>query len=203
MQKIGTLIRIACIVVLLCAIIILMIPVWMRTQVDPYLAVSPTDVPHTDAAVILGASVVHGAPSPILAARADAAIELYRLGKVSKILVTGDAEAASHDEVTPVLDYLIEADVPKDNIILDHRGIDTYRSMYALSAMFGLKSATIVTQDFHLPRSVFVARAIGVDAYGYAADNGGSNWYNYVREIPASAKALWDVVTHRIPLALK
>lgn len=199
-KLLGTAVRYMSVAGLLCAIVILMIPIWMRATIDPYLAMLPRDLPHTDAAVILGASVVRGSPSPILAARTDAAIELYRLGKVSKVLITGDAESSSHDEVTPVRDYLMNAGIPQKDILLDYEGIDTYRSMYGLTSMFGIKSATIVTQDFHLPRSVFVARSVGVDAYGYASDNRVSSWYNYIREIPASVKALWDVRTHRIPL---
>lgn len=194
----GMSIRFFAIGVLVGAILILFIPIWMRAQVNPYLSLLPNDVPHTDAAVVLGASVVRGAPSPILAARADAAIELYRLDKVDRIVVSGDALEASHDEVTPVYDYLIRAGIPAKDILQDPQGIDTYQSMYGLIAQFNLSSAIITTQDFHLPRSVFAARGMGIDAYGYAADNRGSSWYNYVREIPASVKVVWDVYTHRL-----
>lgn len=177
---------------------IIMIPVCMRIAMESYMYTNVNDVPKTQLALVLGASVIAGQPSPILERRAAAAVELYRRGKVSKILVTGDNGALTHDEVTPVRKYLIDAGIPAGDIFLDHAGFDTYSSMYRARDVFQAQSITVVTQDFHLPRAVFIARHLGVTAYGYTAA-GGDKEHNYLREIPASDKAILDLFIRREP----
>lgn len=174
-------------------------PLLISVSVSPYTFATPDAAPSTDVAVVLGASVVHGAPSPILAARADEAIELYLKGRVRKILVTGDNGALSHDEVTPVRKYLLASGVAPQDIFLDHAGFDTYSSMYRARSVFGVRTAAVVTQGFHMARAVFLARALGIDAVGVVADDNRSNVYEYAREIPASWKALFDLATKREP----
>jgi SanA protein len=170
----------------------------MRHVATLYTYTRIDDVPKTDVAIVLGASVRAGQPSPVLEERAHAAVDLYFAGKVKKILVTGDDSALSHDEVTPVRKYLLAAGVAPADIFLDHAGFDTYSSMYRAHAIFGATSATIVTQDFHLPRSLFLARSLGLSAYGFVAGGEGTG-ADYLREIPASIKALFDVIRHRVP----
>ena len=137
--------------------------------------------------------------NPVLAKRADAAIDLYKKGKVKKILVTGDNAELNYDEVTPVRKYLIGAGVPADDVFLDHAGFDTYSSMYRTRDVFHVDSMTIVTQDFHMPRSLFIARHLGMTTYGLVADGENGISRNFIREIPASIKALWDLFTNRQP----
>jgi SanA protein len=190
--------RIGVVVVLVAALVVLLVPIAMRIAVSSDLFTSDTALPGTEVAIVPGASVVDNEPSPILAARADAAIKLFQDGKVSKILVTGDNAAVDYNEVNPVQKYLQEAGIPAADIFLDHAGFDTYSSMYRAKAVFDATSAVIVTQDFHLPRAVFLARHVGIAAYGYDA-GGPSTVWDYLREIPASAKALWDLAVHRKP----
>src|SRR3989344_5832559 len=83
----------------------------MRLAMSPYIYTSVHDVPTTTAALILGASVVNKYPSPVLALRADAAIALYKGGKVRKIIMTGDNGTLNYDEGTPVRKYLINAGI--------------------------------------------------------------------------------------------
>ncbi len=180
------------------SVLFLMVPISMRISTDPFTRKNISDAPETQAAVILGASVVRGMPSPILAQRADTAIALYENGKASKILITGDSGALSHDEVTPVRKYLLDAGIPSEDIFLDYAGFDTYSSVYRSREVFQAQSLTIVTQDFHLPRALWIARHLGLTAYGVVAGSQGSV-YDYAREIPASAKALLDTVFGRQP----
>ena len=176
----------------------MMIPILMRLAVEPYVHASIQDVPQTEAALVLGASVIRRAPSPVLARRADMAIALYKDAKVSKILVTGDNGALTHDEVTPVRKYLLDAGIPAPDIFLDHAGFDTYSSFYRAREVFQARSLIIVTQEFHLPRALWIARQLGLEAYGIVAPGSGS-MRDYFREIPASAKAFVDVVLRRQP----
>lgn len=175
----------------------LLIPIAIRIGMMGYLYTDASKLPHADAALILGASVVHGEPSAILAARADAAIALYKSGQVQRILVSGDNGERNYDEVTPVLRYLLAAGIPARDIFLDPAGFDTYSSMYRARHVFGARTLIILTQDFHLPRAVFLARQFGIDANGLAVE-GGTAW-DYLREIPATFKALLDLIVRRQP----
>lgn len=179
--------------------LLMLVPIGMRLSVASYTYTSLDTAPETEVAIVLGASVVRGVPSPLLAKRADAALALYRKGKVKKILVTGDNGALSHDEVTPVREYLLDAGVPPQDIFLDHAGFDTYSSMYRARDVFQARSLTIATQDFHLPRALWIARRLGLPAYGFIAEGGESSLRNYLREIPASLKALLEVSIRREP----
>lgn len=184
---------------LLFAVACLLVPIGMRVSVSRFIHASVDNVSPTEVAIVLGASVVRGEPSPVLAKRADAGILLYKAGKVKKILVTGDNGALSHDEVTPVRRYLLDAGVLPSDIFLDHAGFDTYSSMYRARDVFGARSATIVTQDFHLPRALWIARKLGLEAEGLIAGGGESSVSLYAREIPASLKALFNVLLGREP----
>ena len=191
--------RKALVVLLAALVLLMMVPIFIRGTVSQYTKTSIDDVPTTEAALVLGASVLRGSPSPILAERADMAIALYAAGKVKKILVTGDNGALSHDEVTPVRKYLLDAGVASEDIFLDHAGFDTYSSMYRARDVFLVRSLTIVTQDFHLPRALWIARKLGLEAYGVVAEGGENSPYDYLREIPASVKAIMNVMMDRQP----
>ena len=187
------------IIVLLCTSAAMFVPLVMRYVEAPYTYVNIRDVPKADVAVVLGASVFRGRPSRILEERANTAGQLYLNGKVKKILVTGDNSALSYDEVTPVRKYLINAGIPGGDIFLDHAGFDTYSSMYRARDIFEARSVVIVTQDFHLPRALFIARSLGITAYGVGAKGGGGAGKDYLREVPASVKALFDLAAQRKP----
>lgn len=157
-------------------------------------------VPQTQTALVLGASITSkGALSPILKERADEAAALYRSGKVSKILVTGDDSTVAYNEVDPVGRYLEAQGIPQSDIFLDHAGFDTYSSIYRAKDVFDVSSMTIVSQPFHLPRAMYIARGLGIETYGVAAGTGGPYIYNDIREVPASLKAVYDLAIARVP----
>lgn len=191
-------IRFLSILGLLAITLIALVPVSMRYAMQPSMFASVADVPKTNVAIVLGASVYRDKPSPVLEKRAAKAVELYRANKVTKILVTGDNGALTYDEVTPVRKYLLDAGISAEDIFLDHAGFDTYSSMFRAREIFGAESAAIVTQDFHLPRALYIARALGINAYGVVARGDGSE-KDYMREIPASVKSVFDVFLKRSP----
>jgi len=184
---------------LLLLVFLFLVPITMRAAVSHYTYTSVADVPRSDIALVLGASVVRGMPSPVLAERAEAAIALYRAGKVRKILVTGDSSASSYDEVTPVRKYLLNAEIPSSDILLDHAGFDTYSSLYRAREVFLVRSVIVVTQDFHLPRALWIGKHLGLTVHGLTAEGGERSVHNSLREIPASLKALTDILMHREP----
>jgi SanA protein len=150
-------------------------------------------------AIVLGASVVRGEPSPVLRERALAALELYRAGKVSKILVSGDDSVEGFDEVSPVRRLLQEEGVRDEDIFLDHAGFDTYSSMYRARDIFLVTDAVVVTQAFHLPRAVFIARRLGLEARGLVAPADVGLVDRYLREWGASLKAAVEITVARVP----
>lgn len=181
-----------------CLLLALYMPVQLGAR--PYLYSAVADAPHAQAAIVLGASVYsNGTLSPVLRERVDKAIELYRAGTVAKILMTGDNSTLAHNEVEPVRKYLLAAGIPAEDIFLDHAGFDTYSSMYRARDVFGVTSAVVVTQAFHLPRAVYIARKLGLEAYGVEAGESGVSPYNYAREAPATIKAELDVLFYRVP----
>ena len=172
----------------------------IRLKTRAYIWDNVDEIPHTEAAVVLGASILEdGSLSPILEDRVNFAIKLYKANKVEKILVTGDNSSLAYNEVNPVRLYLLERGIADKNIFLDHAGFDTYSSMYRARDIFLADSMTIVTQSFHLPRSVFTARALGLDAYGMSADNGHYKLRNSVREMFANVKTVINLVFSREP----
>ncbi|OGG60901.1 hypothetical protein A3C86_02770 [Candidatus Kaiserbacteria bacterium RIFCSPHIGHO2_02_FULL_49_16] len=158
------------------------------------------DAPNAEVALIPGAAIlISRGLSPIFTDRANMAIKLYEAKKVAKILVSGDNSTVRHNEVNPVRLYLLSNDIPDEDIFLDHAGFDTYSTMYRARDIFGVESILITTQSFHLPRAVFVARKLGMKAYGVNSDAGHILFRNYVREAFANEKAVLDLVLHKTP----
>jgi SanA protein len=165
-----------------------------------YMYASVSDVPERPVIIVLGAAVLRsGQLSAVFLDRANAAIVAYQMGKGKKILVSGDNGTPEHNEVDPARKYLISQGIPEADIYLDHAGFDTYSTMYRAHEIFGVTSAIIVTQSYHLPRSLFVAHMLGIDAVGYRSDNVHLLARNEMRESLARIKALWDVAVHRTP----
>jgi SanA protein len=158
------------------------------------------DVPARTVVIVPGAAVLRsGQLSAVFLDRANAAIALYRAGKAQTILVSGDNSTEEHNEVDPAKKYLISQGIPEADIYLDHAGFDTYSTMYRAREIFNVTNAVVATQTFHLPRSLFIARALGIDAVGYRADNVHLLARNHVRESLARIKAVLEVVAGRAP----
>ena len=129
-------------------------------------------VPVTHTVIILGASVhADGKLSPILQDRVDTGLKLYTSGKAKRFLLSGDNRREDYDEVNSMRNYLLERNVPENHIFIDPAGIDTYDSMYRSREIFEVPSAIVVTQQFHLPRAIFIAKNLGLNYIGYPADS--------------------------------
>jgi len=194
-------VRILLSVALLIGAGLLLVPTLMRYGMTRYMYTVYAEVPKTQVAVVLGASVIRGQPSPVLQKRADAAIALYHMKKVDKILISGDDGGNGlYDEVSPTRKYVIETGgVMEEDVFTDHAGFDTYSSMYRAIHIFRADSMTVVTQDFHLPRALYIARHLGAEAYGLVAEGESASSHSYTREIPASVKAILDLSMSRLP----
>ena len=155
-----------------------------------------------DCALVLGAGVRDdGSPSDVLRDRLDESLALYRAGRVRRIIVSGDHQSPAYDEPNAMRAYLEANGVPAQAIFMDHAGIDTYSSMWRAKHVFGASRIVVVTQRFHLARAVWLARSLGMEAEGSAADRHlyrGIAWLQ-VREVASRSKAFVDVTVGRTP----
>ena len=161
--------------------------------------VPPEAAPAVPWGVVFGAGLAPGGePSPILAERLETALLLWRSGRVERLLLTGNTDPY-HDEIRSMRRYLTKGGVPERAISVDLEGLSTFDSCWRARGVFGVQRAILVTQAFHLPRAVFLARAAGIDAVGVRA--GGGRWRApYVwRELLARPLALVDAWVHPRP----
>jgi len=164
------------------------------------------DIPAERAAIVFGAGLWRdGSPTPVLRDRVQAASELYFQGKVEKILMSGDNRFADYDEPTAMKNYALELGIPEEAMILDYAGRRTYDTCYRAKKIFGLESAILVTQEFHLSRALYICDALGISSKGINADRRTyrkiSRAYWNLREALATISALWDVhIKHPLPV---
>lgn len=128
-----------------------------------------SDVPVHRVALVLGTAptVSDGRRNLYFEARLNAAAKLYKAGRVSKILVSGDNSRATYDEPTAMKAGLIERGVPERDVVPDFAGFRTLDSIVRAKEVFGLRDMVIITDDFHLPRALYIARHNGIEAVGY------------------------------------
>ncbi len=168
---------------------------WVAESTDGLIFRAAADVPARYALIVPGAAVHGDRLSNVLEDRIMTAAAAYRGGRAARILVSGDHGTAEYDEVRAMRLRLLAEGVPNDAIFLDHAGFRTLDSMRRAAAVFGVRSAIVVTQEFHLARSIYLARAAGIDAVGLVADR---RRYAYAghyarREFLARAKAALDI----------
>ena len=128
------------------------------------------DLSDVDCIIILGAGVWGDKPSPMLEDRLLEGINLYKNNVSSKIIMSGDHGREDYDEVNLMKNYAIEKGIPSEDIFMDHAGFETYDSMYRAKKIFGAKKVVIVSQKYHLYRSLYIAKKMGLDAYGVSSD---------------------------------
>ena len=159
--------------------------------------VSPDEIDHRPVAVVFGAGVYPGGRlSPVLEDRVQTAVDLYKAGKVDKLLMTGDNSIATYNEPAHMADFAIAQGVPEKDIAFDYAGRRTYASCWRAKHIFGLDKVALITQRFHLPRALYLCQELGLDAAGVAADRRDyhlANTRSQIREIPARIKAWLDV----------
>lgn len=172
---------------------------WARSRVRA----DPAGLPPRQVAIVFGAGVRGDVPSAMLYDRVAAAVDLYRAGRARKLLMSGDNRFVDYNEPRVMHNVAVALGVPEQDIVLDYAGRSTYDTCYRAQAIFGLRSAVLVTQRFHLPRALMTCAALGINATGYAADRRPYRtvWWNELREVPATLNALLQLwVTHPLPV---
>jgi SanA protein len=165
-----------------------------------------SEVPEQRVAIVFGAGLWRdGTATPVLHDRVATAVDLYRAGKVEKILMSGDNRFVEYNEPAAMRELALALGVPDDAIVLDYAGRRTYDTCYRAKAIFGVTEAILVTQDFHLPRALYLCNRLGVDSVGVEAEGHTfrrtSMLYWNLRELVATTAALWDVhVSRPVPV---
>ena len=189
----------------LIAVLLLILPrlitaiyAWSRTYKE-------SSVPPQKVAIVFGAGLTRsGEATPILKDRVETAANLYRAGKVEKLLMSGDNRFINYNEPEAMRQYALALGVPDRDIVLDYAGRRTYDTCFRAKAIFGVMEAILVTQKFHLPRAIFLCNILGVNGTGVAADNityrKRSLLYWNLRELPATLTAFADVITRPLPV---
>ena len=136
---------------------------------------SLAEVPERNVGLVLGTGKTtrHGNPNLHFNQRIEAAAALYRAGKVKHLLVSGDNHIASYDEPDDMRDALVAAGVPASAITCDYAGFHTLDSVVRAKEIFGVPQCTIISEDFHCPRALWIAKQHGLDAIAFAAPDVG------------------------------
>jgi SanA protein len=145
----------------------------MLTKLQSWSRIYKIDnAPSERVAIVFGAGLNYrGEPTAILKDRVETAAQLYFSGKVEKLLMSGDNRTVDHNEPGAMRDYALTLGVPSRAIVLDYAGRRTYDTCYRARVIFGIDSALLVTQGFHLPRALFLCDALGLKASGVEANN--------------------------------
>lgn len=124
-----------------------------------------------ECALVLGCGVrPDGTPSNMLSDRLLTGINLYKDGKVKKLIMSGDHGRKNYDEVNVMKQFAILNGVPSEDIFMDHAGFCTYDSVCRAKEIFMADSIIIVSQKYHLYRSLYIADMLGIPAHGVSAD---------------------------------
>ena len=158
----------------------------------------PAAVPTREVALVLGAArtTPQGIPNRYFKGRVEAAAQLYRAGRVRRLLISGDNHRRDYNEPQDMFDALRALGVPETAMTLDHAGFRTLDSVVRAKTAFGFDRIVIVSQRFHAERAVYTARKHGIDAVGFVAAEQVSNSMrrrNHFREFFARTAAWLDV----------
>lgn len=135
--------------------------------ISPEQAAELSDI---DCIIVPGCRVNGETPSPMLSDRLIKGVELYDMKAAPKLLMSGDHGRTQYDEVNAMKQFAIDRNVPSEDIFMDHAGFSTYETMYRAKEVFSAKRVIIVTQSYHLYRAVYIARELGLEAWGVDSD---------------------------------
>jgi SanA protein len=164
---------------------------------------STEKIPKNSVGIILGTAkkLTNGLPNAYYTNRIKATVTLFNAQKIDFILVSGDNGSIYYNEPKTIKKDLVTAGIPEEKIFLDYAGFRTLDSMVRAKHIFGLDSATIISQEFHNDRAIYIAQKKGLNAIGFnAKDVFGANGLKVkVREYFARVKVFLDLLTNKQP----
>ncbi|MGN0543641.1 MAG: vancomycin high temperature exclusion protein [Acutalibacteraceae bacterium] len=177
-------------IVAICAVLVFGIDFYVKQKAKPYILTPEEAGEGYDCILVLGCGVWGDTPSHMLEDRLLEGISLCQSGASKKLLMSGDHGRESYDEVNVMKKFAVDRGIPSEDVFMDHAGFSTYESMYRAKEIFKAEKILIVTQDYHLYRAIYDARALGLEAYGVASNprSYGGQLYRDIREILARNK---------------
>ncbi len=153
------------------------------------------DVPEKKVAIVFGAGLWDGRPSPVLRDRVKVAVDLYKEGKVEKIIMSGDNRFEDYDEPSAMIKMAIAEGIPETVLQPDYAGRRTYDTCYRARQIFKVDEAILVTQDFHMTRALYLCNSLGIKSVGVSASlSSYPDERNYkFRDYFALFKAIWEI----------
>ncbi len=182
-----------------CAAVIALSALYVSRHVEqtagPYLYDNVADLPARDVGLVLGTSRNRRTGlNEFYSARIEAAAELFRLGKVRHVIVSGSNPSRYYNEPAAMKEDLVARGVPEESITEDYAGYRTLDSIVRAHKVMGQQSFTVITQRFHAERAVYLGRHFHLDVIAYcAADPDDVLYTAHLREYGARIKALLDV----------
>lgn len=182
---------------LLAALLVLLGNMWVVNNSEAYVYSNWAQLPDNEVGLVLGTSpyTQGGESNPHFKGRIAAAVELYQLGKVRHLLVSGANPDASYNEPRKMWQALTAAGVPAAAISMDFAGLRTFDSLARAQQVFGLDRVTVITQEYHAYRAVFIGKKLGMQPVAYAApgDESGPAFQPFAREVFARVQAILDI----------
>ena len=172
---------------------------YVNTQTGGKIQKSMTEIPVEEpkrVAIVFGARVWdNGVPSHSLYDRVLTAVELYRAGRVKKLLMSGDRQNDNYDEPAAMRKQALELGVAENDIVLDNDGKRTFDTCYRAKEIFEIQKAILVTQDYHQPRALYLCNSLGIDSIGITANRriyDNERYFNF-REFFSVASAWFEL----------
>ena len=170
---------------------------WVVNNTEAYLYSNFAALPENEVGLVLGTSPFTrgGEANPHFAGRVAAAVELYQLGRIKHLIVSGANPDSSYNEPRRMWQALTAAGVPSQAITMDFAGFRTFDSMARAKLVFGLDRLTVITQDYHAYRALFIGKKLGLSpvAYAPAGESSGPAFRPYLREVAARVWAIFDL----------
>jgi len=211
-MKRGKKLLLKLVIILMCmgllgCIVLLCINAYVTTSIKNRIVTveEASKLKDVDCILILGAGVWEkNTPSPMLHDRLEQGIALYKKGVSNRLLMSGDHGRVDYDEVNVMKQYAIDQGIPSENIFMDHAGFSTYESMYRARDIFKVKKMIVITQRYHMYRSLYDGRGLGLDVYGVSSDprQYAGQTYREGREILARCKDFLYIIAKPKPTYL-
>lgn len=168
---------------------------WMQYITRDRIIDTPQLCPLSQVAIVFGTShrLRNGAPNPYYQGRLDVAAALFYSGRTELLLLSGDNRTAQYNEPVAMWKALRARGVPSSTMTRDYAGFSTFDTLIRAHRVFGIDQAVLVSQRWHLPRALLIARHEGIDAYGCAAPGEIQGPKLLLREEWARIKTLWDL----------
>lgn len=185
-----------CIAVIVCCQFIVLNAAKGRTYSDV------NQIPHREVGLLLGTNPLgrSGRPNQFFLRRIDAAVAMYEAGKVDRIIISGAKRGEDYDETEAMRQALVSQGVPDSLLVLDGEGFRTIASIKRAKDVFEADTLTLISQQFHNERALFMARHYGIDAIAYNATNTSSRKWKIImagRECLSRVKAVFEVLGDR------